>query len=179
MLDTAPDNDRPPLFPGNHSDGLSPANKRFTRTSMDQLEVIFQVLGFPGEAVLRDMGAPISAIERLEKLTYEGNAFEDRFVHAKDANGDQSQDVIGILKQMLTINPKHRPSVADLQTHPFLSVHAEAAAGCSRATPSSIDFHFEKDIQRLEEQKKGSSVKFIRKEMVEEAKWFAAVWENS
>lgn len=116
MLDGSKFEDRGPLFPGSSCFPLSPDHKHktdykyHTRGKHDQLSMIFNLLGTPGDEEIEEL-------ERDDAKRYircfaarEGEGLQSKFPHVEPNS-------IDVLNQMLRFNPSSRVAVDLLLNH--------------------------------------------------------------
>lgn len=103
--------DRKPLFPGGTCYPLSgDLDKIKTEERLDQLSMIFGVIGTPSPEDIESIGNANEYINSMEKT--EGKPLENIFPAADPA-------AIDLLKQMLRFNPKLRCTAEEALEHPF------------------------------------------------------------
>ena len=108
--------DRVPLFPGGSCYPLSKGDKGGTGKSderLDQLSVIFSVIGKPSEDDLAD-----SVIGRVKNYVASLKERPGRPVESMYPGADPL--ALDLLKKMLEFNPKKRPTAEEALEHPFL-----------------------------------------------------------
>jgi len=103
---------RKPLFPGKSCFPLSADNEKTYKDRLDQLNVIFDVIGTPEADEVEHLGEVRNYLKALPKKTRVN--FKMLFRGAPD-------DAIDLLNQMLVFDPRKRISIADAIEHPFLS----------------------------------------------------------
>ncbi|KAF8820716.1 putative cell-cycle-associated protein kinase MAPK [Cardiosporidium cionae] len=113
------ENERGALFPGNSCFPLSPEQKKndrgnensvFTKGNLDQLNVIFDILGTPSEEDIDSMEKDdIRKYIRIFK-TRRGKGLASRFPMA-------SRTAIDLLEKMLVFNPRKRVTIANCLAH--------------------------------------------------------------
>ena len=104
--------DRVPLFPGGSCYPLSKGDKGGTGKSderLDQLSVIFSVIGKPSEDDL--VGRVKNYVASLKER--QGRPVESMYPGADPL-------ALDLLKKMLQFNPKKRPTAEEALEHPFL-----------------------------------------------------------
>eukprot|EP00927_Polykrikos_kofoidii_P068974 TRINITY_DN64342_c0_g1_i1.p1 TRINITY_DN64342_c0_g1~~TRINITY_DN64342_c0_g1_i1.p1 ORF type:complete len:281 (-),score=38.48 TRINITY_DN64342_c0_g1_i1:218-955(-) len=138
--------DRRPLFPGNSCYPLSPARNTtgrriHTRGQRDQLEVIFDVLGTPGE-------------EDIAQISTEDTRRELREFKKRPGIGIQAQipeagaREIQFLKQMLQFNPKLRITVEQALLNEAMVEVSRPVVGATPASPIVLDFEKEPELHQ-------------------------------
>jgi len=121
--------DRAPLFPGSSCFPLSADNDRTYKDRLDQLNVIFNILGTPAEEDISHLG---------EVRNYLRNLDDKPRVKFSTIFKAAPEDAIDLLDKMLVFNPTKRLSVKEALKHPFLdSVRLpETESVCSTDMPS-------------------------------------------
>mmetsp|Transcript_13595 Transcript_13595/g.19199 ORF Transcript_13595/g.19199 Transcript_13595/m.19199 type:complete len:629 (-) Transcript_13595:119-2005(-) len=104
--------DRMPLFPGKSCFPLSVDAPTSYTDKLDQLNVIFDVIGTPSEEDVRALGEVKKYLNKLPPQT--PRALENMY---KAAN----PDAIDLLQQMLQFNPSRRITVNQALEHKYLS----------------------------------------------------------
>lgn len=104
--------DRVPLFPGKSCFPLSADNDRTYKDQLDQLNVIFDIIGTPMEEDITNLGEVQNYLKGLQKKNPKD--LQKTFPAAPD-------DAIDLLKRMLLFNPDKRITVEEALKHPFLS----------------------------------------------------------
>jgi mitogen-activated protein kinase 1/3 len=102
--------DRKALFPGGTCFPLSGEGKLSNNDKLDQLSVIFDVIGTPSNEDIAAVGKANDYIKSLRKSS--GKPFEKVFPAADPS-------VLDLLKQMLHFNPKRRLTAAQALEHEF------------------------------------------------------------
>ncbi|GMH60727.1 hypothetical protein TrST_g10582 [Triparma strigata] len=103
--------DRQPLFPGKSCFPLSADRPTSYADQVDQLNVIFDVIGTPSEEDISSIG---NVREYLKKLKPKETKRLDTYYKAAD------EQAIGLLSKMLKFNPAKRVTVDEAIEHPFL-----------------------------------------------------------
>nr|CCA17886.1 mitogenactivated protein kinase putative [Albugo laibachii Nc14] len=103
--------ERVPLFPGRSCFPLSADRPTTFSDKLDQLNVIFNVIGTPSESDIGDLGEVKQYLRKLPKK--QARNLQEIYPGAP-------ADSLDLLKQMLLFNPKMRITVADALNHPFL-----------------------------------------------------------
>mmetsp|Transcript_17989 Transcript_17989/g.42016 ORF Transcript_17989/g.42016 Transcript_17989/m.42016 type:complete len:443 (+) Transcript_17989:93-1421(+) len=142
MLEGTKTEDRGPLFPGSSCFPLSPDHKHktdykyHTRGKHDQLNMIFNLLGTPGDD-------DIEQLERDDAKKYircfakrEGETLNVRFKHADNPSVD-------MLNHMLCFNPKNRISVAQALEHGLFKEIRDPSK--ETVAPRYVTLEFEKE----------------------------------
>lgn len=146
MLEGTRTQDRGPLFPGSSCFPLSPDHKHktdykyHTRGKHDQLNMIFNLLGTPGEP-------DVEQLEREDAKRY------IRCFAARDGDGlsvkfpGVEADSIDILNRMLRFNPKDRIAVTEALEHRLFTSGPNVIRDTSRETsaPKYVTLEFEKE----------------------------------
>ena len=104
--------DREPLFPGRSCFPLSADNDRTYKDRLDQLNVIFDVIGTPQEADIESLGDVRHYLRGLPRKRPVD--FHKRFRAA-------SSEGVDLLLQLLQFNPAKRITVQQALNHPFLA----------------------------------------------------------
>lgn len=100
--------DRTPLFPGGKCYPLS--GDADTEERLDQLSVIFGVIGTPSKEEITDLGKANDYIKTLEKL--KPKQLENLYPAADPS-------ALDLLRHMLKFNPKHRCTASEALAHEF------------------------------------------------------------
>ena len=121
--------DRQPLFPGRSCFPLSAENDRTYKDQLDQLNVIFDIIGTPKEEDLAHLGSVAHYLRGLPKKQPKDLA---QTFHAAPP------EAIDLLNKMLVFNPDRRIPVSDALAHPFLesmrAVEKETVADTNAVT---------------------------------------------
>jgi len=139
--------DRVPLFPGGSCYPLSGDHvSTDTDERLDQLSVIFSVIGMPSEEDLKSVGKANEYIKSLEKKP--GRSLESLYPAADVA-------AINLLKQMLMFNPAKRCTAEEALEHDFLKpIRRKEMEVCANQPLESPEF-LEKsrvDVDTLKEE---------------------------
>ena len=103
--------DRKPLFPGGFCFPLSGEGDSIKKDErLDQLSVIFKVIGTPTKEDIDETGVSTEYLKSLGKV--EKKSFEDLFPAADPA-------ALDLLKHMLLFNPKRRFTASEALEHDF------------------------------------------------------------
>lgn len=103
--------DRKPLFPGGTCYPLSGEGENIKKDErLDQLSVIFGVLGTPPKEDIASIGEAKEYIESLEMI--QGRSFEKLFPASDN-------DALDLLRQMLQFNPERRCTADEALDHDF------------------------------------------------------------
>jgi len=145
MLEGTRTEDRGPLFPGSSCFPLSPDHKHksdyryHTRGKHDQLNMIFNLFGTPGEA-------DVDQLERDDAKKYircfasrDGEGLKNKFPMIEDLSAD-------ILGRMLKFNPKQRIKVDGALDHALFADIRDPAREGKAAGYVSLDFEKEPDL---------------------------------
>ncbi|GMI16567.1 hypothetical protein TrLO_g726, partial [Triparma laevis f. longispina] len=111
--------DRQPLFPGKSCFPLSADRPTSYADQVDQLNVIFDVIGTPSEEDISSIG---NVREYLKKLKPKDTKRLDTYYKAADSQA------IDLLSKMLKFNPAKRVTVDQAIEHPFLKKQRRPAA---------------------------------------------------
>mmetsp|Transcript_19023 Transcript_19023/g.31727 ORF Transcript_19023/g.31727 Transcript_19023/m.31727 type:complete len:653 (-) Transcript_19023:506-2464(-) len=103
--------DRAPLFPGKSCFPLSADHDKTYKDRLDQLNVIFAIIGTPGEEDIAHLGEVRHYLGGLPKKKRKD--FRKIFKAAPD-------DALDLLNKMLMFDPKNRISIDAAIEHPFL-----------------------------------------------------------
>lgn len=127
--------DRKPLFPGGTCYPLSgDLDKIKTEERLDQLSVIFGVIGTPSQEDIASIGNANEYIKSMQQT--KGKPLENIFPAADPA-------AIDLLKQMLQFNPKLRCTAEQALEHHFFKgvrqKEMEPAAGAPLIGPAFLD----------------------------------------
>ncbi|KAL9190827.1 hypothetical protein ACHAXT_000533 [Thalassiosira profunda] len=124
--------DRVPLFPGGSCYPLSGDSSNSTDERLDQLSVIFSVIGMPSEEDLKSVGKANEYIKSLHKKP--GRSLESLYPAADPA-------AINLLTQMLMFNPAKRCTAEEALDHDFLKpVRRKEMEVCASEPLDSPDF---------------------------------------
>lgn len=104
--------DRRPLFPGKSCFPLSADNDRTYKDQLDQLNVIFDVIGTPSEDDLVHLGDVQHYLRGLKPKV--PTNFAEKYKGAPAT-------AIDLLTKILVFNPRKRISVEEAIEHPFLA----------------------------------------------------------
>lgn len=105
--------ERVPLFPGRSCFPLSADNDRTYKDQLDQLNVIFDVIGTPSNEDICNLGDVKNYLSGLPKK-------EPRDLQKRSFPG-APPDAVDLLKKMLVFNPDKRITVEQALAHPFLA----------------------------------------------------------
>lgn len=123
--------ERVPLFPGRSCFPLSADRPTTYSDKLDQLNVIFGVIGTPNE---NDIGALGEVKQYLRKLPKkDARDFREMYPGAP-------ADSLDLLKQMLSFNPECRISVDKALEHPFLQAVRRTQSEIVEPNPFSMEF---------------------------------------
>lgn len=103
--------DRMPLFPGRSCFPLSADSDKTYKDQLDQLNVIFDVIGTPTEDDIKNLGDVQNYLKTLQKK--EPRDLQKTFPAAPP-------QAIDLLKRMLMFNPEKRITVEEALAHAFL-----------------------------------------------------------
>lgn len=110
------------------------------QNSADQLRKIFKVLGSPGPETLNDwVTQPEAKMYVLGLKKTKGKDLRELFHMAND-------DVFDLLVKMLTVNPKKRPTAAELLEHKALQAWRREPESERNCKHFNISFEMEKSI---------------------------------
>jgi len=103
--------DRTPLFPGRSCLPLSPVESELAEPNLDQLNVIFRVIGTPTRSVgwveMKEMRDHLNSLSPIPRTP-----LRDLYPASPDT-------AIDLLERILQFEPSRRCSVADAMDHPF------------------------------------------------------------
>ncbi len=141
--------DRGPLFPGSSCFPLSPDHKHatdykfHTRGNRDQLNMIFNILGTPGDA-------DVDSLEKEDAKRYircftkrDGMGLAERFKGS-------TQDAIELLSKMLVFMPKDRTTIEECLEHPFLTDVRHPASELVAKDQVFLQFELEPELDELQ-----------------------------
>lgn len=132
--------DRAPLFPGRSCFPLSADRPTTYSDKLDQLNVIFSVIGTPNDTDIENASEVREYLQQLPK-----KAPRD----LKEMYPGAPTEALDLLQKMLLFNPDARIRVADALNHPFLQsvrrVQAEVSALSSNLSESYIESHLGKN----------------------------------
>ncbi|KAG6610302.1 CMGC/MAPK protein kinase [Phytophthora cinnamomi] len=123
--------ERVPLFPGRSCFPLSADRPTTYSDKLDQLNVIFNVIGTPGEDDIGSLGEVKQYLRKLPKK--EPRDLREMYPGAP-------ADSLDLLKQMLSFNPECRISVDKALAHPFLESVRRAQSESVEANPFGMEF---------------------------------------
>ena len=103
---------RTALFPGRSCFPLSADNDKTYKDQLDQLNVIFEVIGTPSLDDIRGLGDVQNYLQSLPKK--EPKDLQRMFAGAPP-------DAVDLLRRMLAFNPAKRITVEESLAHPFLA----------------------------------------------------------
>ena len=103
--------DRQPLFPGKSCFPLSADRPTSYADQVDQLNVIFDVIGTPAEADVSSIGNVKAYLKKLQPKTARD---------LKTYYAGATPDALDLLGKMLQFNPSARVTVGEALSHPFL-----------------------------------------------------------
>lgn len=144
MLEGTRLEERGPLFPGTSCFPLSPDSKHKdhrnnNRGNHDQLSMIFNILGTPGEE-------DIAEIKRDDARRYlqcfnkrEGEGLKTKFPHVEGSS-------IDFLEKLLRFSPRDRMTVAQALEHPLFLDLREPSRETIAPTTVTLDFEKEPDL---------------------------------
>lgn len=147
--------DRKPLFPGGTCYPLSgDLDKIKTEERLDQLSMIFGVIGTPSEEDIASIGNANEYINSMEKS--KGKPLENIFPEADPA-------ALDLLKQMLRFNPKRRCTAGQALEHQFFKTvrreDLEPEASAPLIGPAFLDMnHIDLDT--------------LKRKTFEEVRWY-------
>eukprot|EP00420_Gonyaulax_spinifera_P003573 CAMPEP_0197932754 /NCGR_PEP_ID=MMETSP1439-20131203/109084_1 /TAXON_ID=66791 /ORGANISM="Gonyaulax spinifera, Strain CCMP409" /LENGTH=430 /DNA_ID=CAMNT_0043555555 /DNA_START=50 /DNA_END=1342 /DNA_ORIENTATION=+ len=160
MLEGTRTSDRKPLFPGHTCFPMSPdpqheTDYKFHTSGLDQLNVIFDVLGTPSEEEIakQDRSDARRYLRRFEAR--KGTGLSSRFGHV----ADQSRS---ILERMLRFDPKKRIVVPEALAHELFADFRDPSKETSAPSLLNLSFEMEKDPGEA----------FLRKHFCEEIQKF-------
>lgn len=123
--------ERVPLFPGRSCFPLSADRPTTYSDKLDQLNVIFNVIGTPGESDIGSLGEVKQYLRKLPKK--EPRDLREMYPGAP-------ADSLDLLKQMLSFNPECRISVDKALAHPFLESVRRAPSETVEQNPFGMEF---------------------------------------
>uniref|UniRef100_K3WG42 Mitogen-activated protein kinase n=1 Tax=Globisporangium ultimum (strain ATCC 200006 / CBS 805.95 / DAOM BR144) TaxID=431595 RepID=K3WG42_GLOUD len=123
--------ERVPLFPGRSCFPLSADRPTTYSDKLDQLNVIFGVIGTPNEEDIGALGEVKQYLRKLPKK--EARDFREMYPGAP-------ADSLDLLKQMLSFNPECRISVDKALAHPFLQAVRRTQSEIVEPNPFSMEF---------------------------------------
>ncbi|CEG48734.1 cmgc mapk protein kinase [Plasmopara halstedii] len=123
--------ERVPLFPGRSCFPLSADRPTTYSDKLDQLNVIFNVIGTPGEDDIGSLGEVKQYLRKLPKK--EPRDLREMYPGAP-------ADSLDLLKQMLSFNPESRISVDKALAHPFLESVRRSQAESVEPNPFGMEF---------------------------------------
>ncbi|TYZ59700.1 hypothetical protein PybrP1_007917 [[Pythium] brassicae (nom. inval.)] len=123
--------ERVPLFPGRSCFPLSADRPTTYSDKLDQLNVIFTVIGTPNEEDIGALGEVKQYLRKLPKK--EARDFREMYPGAP-------ADALDLLKQMLSFNPECRISVDRALDHPFLQAVRRTQSETVEAKPFGMEF---------------------------------------
>ncbi|DAZ94533.1 TPA: hypothetical protein N0F65_002185 [Lagenidium giganteum] len=123
--------DRVPLFPGRSCFPLSADRPTTYSDKLDQLNVIFNVIGTPGEDDIGSLGEVKQYLRKLPKK--DPRDLREMYPGAPVESLD-------LLKRMLSFNPETRISVTEALDHPFLQAVRRAQSESSEPNPFGMEF---------------------------------------
>ncbi|KAG2769432.1 hypothetical protein PC129_g10644 [Phytophthora cactorum] len=123
--------ERVPLFPGRSCFPLSADRPTTYSDKLDQLNVIFNVIGTPGEDDIGSLGEVKQYLRKLPKK--EPRDLREMYPGAP-------ADSLDLLKQMLSFNPESRISVDKALAHPFLESVRRAQSETVEGNPFGMEF---------------------------------------
>jgi mitogen-activated protein kinase 1/3 len=123
--------ERAPLFPGRSCFPLSADRPTTYSDKLDQLNVIFNVIGTPREEDIGYLGEVKQYLRKLPKK--EPKDLKEMYPGAPIESLD-------LLKKMLAFNPENRISVDDALAHPFLSPVRRRQSENNEQNPFSMEF---------------------------------------
>ena len=144
--------DRTPLFPGGKCYPLS--GDADTEERLDQLSVIFGVIGTPSKEDIDEVGKAEEYIKTLGDL--KPKKLENLYPAADPA-------ALDLLRQMLKFNPKHRCTASEALAHDFFKGIRRPEMETSIESPlTSPEFLHNKDID----------INLLKRKTYEEVVWF-------
>ncbi|KAE8911902.1 hypothetical protein PF005_g1195 [Phytophthora fragariae] len=123
--------ERVPLFPGRSCFPLSADRPTTYSDKLDQLNVIFNVIGTPGEDDIGSLGEVKQYLRKLPKK--DPRDLREMYPGAP-------ADSLDLLKHMLSFNPECRISVDKALAHPFLESVRRAQSESVEANPFGMEF---------------------------------------
>ncbi|KAL3915072.1 MAG: hypothetical protein SGARI_008269 [Bacillariaceae sp.] len=144
--------DRTPLFPGGKCYPLS--GDADTEERLDQLSVIFGVIGTPSKEDIDEVGKAEEYIKTLGNM--EPKKLENLYPAADPA-------ALDLLRQMLKFNPKHRCTASEALAHDFFTGIRRPEMEISIAKPlHSPEFLHAKEIE----------INVLKRKTYDEVVWF-------
>lgn len=123
--------ERVPLFPGRSCFPLSADRPTTYSDKLDQLNVIFSVIGTPNEGDIGNLGEVKQYLRKLPKK--EPRDLREMFAGAPPES-------LELLKRMLAFNPDARISVDDALSHPFLAPVRRVQSETVEKNPFDMEF---------------------------------------
>lgn len=123
--------ERVPLFPGRSCFPLSADRPTTYSDKLDQLNVIFNVIGTPSEEDIGNLGEVKQYLRKLPKK-------EPRDL--KEMYAGAPAEGLDLLKRMLAFNPDFRISVDEALNHPFLAPVRRVQSETSEPNPFGMEF---------------------------------------
>lgn len=123
--------ERVPLFPGRSCFPLSADRPTTYSDKLDQLNVIFNVIGTPNEEDIGSLGEVKQYLRKLQKK--EPRDLREMYPGAPAESLD-------LLKKMLAFNPESRISLRDALNHPFLASVRRPQAEMQEKSPFTMEF---------------------------------------
>ncbi|KAL4164868.1 hypothetical protein KRP22_003609 [Phytophthora ramorum] len=123
--------ERVPLFPGRSCFPLSADRPTTYSDKLDQLNVIFNVIGTPGEDDIGSLGEVKQYLRKLPKK--DPRDLREMYPGAP-------ADSLDLLKHMLSFNPECRISVDKALAHPFLDSVRRSQSETVEANPFGMEF---------------------------------------
>jgi mitogen-activated protein kinase 1/3 len=145
MLEGTNTRDRGPLFPGSSCFPLSPDHKHktdykyHTKGKHDQLNMIFNLLGTPSEAIIEDLARDDAKRYIRCFAAREGDGIKKKYPHASDAS-------VALLEKLLKFSPKERCSVDQALADPLLKDLRDPSREEVAPGLINLDFETERDL---------------------------------